>query len=180
MKRSNLMVLGALGALFVFMTALQVRMKGYVKEEVQRDYGKFIQNARKVSEFRAIVVGDGIQVDFEQTPQTTIRIEARENLMSFVQTEIIGETLIIEKTKEMRGKDSVRVFISNAHLDSLKVGPGASFTTLGAVSGEDLKLIFRGESEGDMELNYELVQCSFSSDAEVGITGNSKEIKFSK
>ncbi|WP_422079666.1 GIN domain-containing protein [Ulvibacterium sp.] len=180
MKRSNLILLGALGAIFVFMTALQVRMKGYVKGEVQRDYGNFVKSTREVSEFKAIAVSDGIKVEFEQTPKTTITIEARENLMSFVRTEIIEETLIIEKAKKMRGKDSVKVFVSNAQLDSLRVSSGSSFTTLGMVSGGDLKLVFRGESEGDLELNYESVQCSFSSDSEVNLTGDSKKIKFSK
>ncbi|WP_425237492.1 GIN domain-containing protein [Ulvibacterium sp.] len=180
MKTSNLIVLGALGAIFVFMTALQVRMRGYVKEEVLQDYGNFIKKNREVSEFKRIVIRDGIQVDFKQSPETTISIEAREDLMSFIKTETVEETLILEKTKQMRGKDSVKVFVSNARLNSLNVSSGASFVTLGMVSGNDLKLVFRGESEGNLELNYESVQCTFSSDSEVSLTGNSKKINFSK
>lgn len=180
MKTSNLILLGVLGAIFVFMTALQIRMKGYVKEEVLRDYGNFIKKTREVSKFKRIVVSDGIHIDFEQSNETIISIEAREDLMSFVKTETVEETLIIEKTKQMRESDSVKVFVSSTQLDSLNVSSGASFITLGMVSGNDLKLVFRGESEGNLELNYESVQCTFSSDSEVNITGNSKKINFSK
>lgn len=180
MKTSNLILLGVLGAIFVFMTALQIKMKGYVKEEVLRDYGNFVKKTREVSKFKRIVVRDGIHIDFEQSPETTISIEARENLMSFIKTETVEETLIIEKTKQMRGKDSVKVFVSNTQLDSLNVSSGASFNTLGMVSGNDLKLVFRGTSKGNLELNYESVQCTFSTNSEVSITGNSKKINFSK
>ena len=178
MKRSNLILLCVLGAIFFFMTALQIRMNGYVKEEVGRDYGNYINDIRPLSEFKKITVNDGIKVVFKQGPKTGVSVKGRRNLMSFIKTEIVNGTLIIEKTKRMRKGDSVSVFISNPILDSLSVGSGASFISEGMVSGNTLKLIFKGESEGKLELGYELLECSFSMDSKVVLAGSSKKTIF--
>ncbi len=179
MKRSNLILLGALAAIFFFMTALQVRMNGYVKEEVLRDYGNFVDDARTLPKFENIAVTDGIKVFFDQNDTSSIQVEAREELLDFITTKVVDETLVIEKTKRMREKDSVSVFISNPKLDSLNVN-SASFYTKGLVMGNVLKMVFSDGADGNLELTYELLECSFSESSNVSLTGNSKKMNFMK
>lgn len=179
MKVSNLILLCALGAILIFMTALQIKMGSYVKQEVQRDYGNFKRDTREVKAFKNLEVSNGIKVIFEQNEKTVIQVEAWENLMDFVSIAVVDRTLIIKKAKRISEKDSVTVRVSNPRLDSLNVS-GASFYTKGPLSGSTVKLVFHRKAKGNLELNYELVECSFSASSEISLTGKSKEVNFKK
>ncbi|MGB5819937.1 MAG: DUF2807 domain-containing protein, partial [Saonia sp.] len=96
-----------------------------------------------------------------------------------ITTHIKDETLVLEKTKRMKGKDTVKVFISLKQLDALQVGSKASAETMGAITGAHLELQFNDDSIGKLELSYTSVTCKAASGASVKIKGNSAEIDFS-
>ncbi|WP_299437725.1 DUF2807 domain-containing protein [uncultured Aquimarina sp.] len=179
MKRSNLILLGILGAIFLYFTTLQFSTHNYVRKGVIQDSGTIISETRKVSDFRSIHIEDKMMVYFKQDSISKITVEAPENFMPHIKTKVNQQTLVIEKVKTMNMDDTIKVFISNHHLDTIKVGSSAYFKTLGAVTGKELILEFRGESTGDLEVTYELVRCKARSDAAIKLTGNSKEINFS-
>lgn len=179
MKRSNLILLGVLGAIFLYFTALQLSTHNYVRKGVIQDSGAIISETRKVSDFRSVHIEDKIMVYFKQDSITQITVEAPENFIPHIKTKVNEETLVIEKMKSMNMDDTIKVFISNHHLDTLKVRSSAHFKTIGKLIGKELILEFNGESTGELEVTYELVICKTTSDATVKLTGNSKEINFS-
>jgi len=179
MKRSNLILLGVLGAIFLYFTILQFSAHNYVKKGVIQESGPIISETRKVSDFRSIDVRDNIRVYFKQKSIKEITIEAPENFIPHIKTKVNQGTLMIEKIKSINTDDTIKVFISNHHLDTVKVGSTGHFKTIGIVTGKELILEFTGESTGDVEVTYELVKCKTTSDANIKLKGNSKEINFS-
>ncbi|WP_299213969.1 DUF2807 domain-containing protein [uncultured Aquimarina sp.] len=179
MKRSNLILLGALGAIFLYFTVLQFSTHNYVRNGVIEEAGSVISETRKISDFISIDVRDNMRVYFKQDSITQVTIEAPENFIPHIKTKVNQGTLMIEKIKSINTDDTIKVFISNHHLDSVKVRSTAHFKTIGIVTGKELILEFRGESTGDLEVTYELVKCKTTSDANIKLKGNSKEINFS-
>jgi len=178
MKRSNLILLGVLGAIFLYFTTLQFSTHNYVRKGVIQDSGAIISETRMVADFRSVHIKDKMKVYFKQDSISKITVEAPENFMPHIKTIVNQETLMIEKTRSMNMNDTIKVFISNHHLDTVKIGSSAYFKTVGLVTGKELILEFRDESTGDLEVTYEMITCKTRSDATIKLTGNSKEINF--
>ncbi|WP_299261317.1 DUF2807 domain-containing protein [uncultured Aquimarina sp.] len=179
MKRSNLILLGVLGAIFLYFTVLQFSTHNYVRNGVIEKVGSVISKTRSTPNFRSIDVRDNIRVYFKQDSIKQVTIEAPENFIPHIKTKVNHGTLIIEKIKSINTDDTIKVFISNHHLDTVKVSSTAYFKTIGIVTGKELILEFKGESTGDLEVTYELVKCKTASNAKINLKGNSKEITFS-
>ncbi|MEW7293006.1 GIN domain-containing protein [Aquimarina sp. 2304DJ70-9] len=181
MKKSNLMVLGALGATIFFFSAFQFSIHSYVEKGAIEDVesGDFISEIKTIPMFRKISVHHGIQVFFRQDSMTQVRVEAPRTLMPYIRVKVEQEKLILEKTKRMQSVDSIVIHITNPELDELYVLPDGHFRTIGMVSGKDLKLEFSDDSKGKLELSYESVKCKASSESKVVLNGNSKNIDFS-
>ncbi len=178
MKRSNLILLGVLGAIFLYFTVLQFSTHNYVRKGVIEEAGVVISKIRSLPSFRSIDVRDNIRVYFKQDSLTQVTIKAPENFTPYIKTKVDQGSLLIEKTKSINTDDTIKVFISSHYLDSVKVHSAASFKTIGVITGKELVLEFRGESTGDLEITYDLVQCKKSSDATITLKGNSKKINF--
>ncbi len=181
MKKSNLMVLGTLGATVFFFSAFQFSIHRYVEKGAIEDIdsGDFISEMKTMPVFRKIAVHHGIQVFFRQDTTTQLKVEAPRTLMPYIQVKVEQEKLILEKTKRIQSIDSIVIHITNPQLNELYVLPDGYFETIGVVSGKDLKLEFGDDSRGKLELSYESVVCKASSDSKVVLKGDSKEIDFS-
>lgn len=184
MKTSNWIVIGALGAVILFFLAFQFSIHDKVREGELRENaiqytGNMISEIRNVSAFSKISVTHGIEVFFKQDSITVVKVEASENLIPYIKTEVRHKKLIIEKTKRKQKGDTVRIFVSNHQLDSLQVSSASHFETKGTVSGKDLVLQFTDDSNGNLELSYESVKCSATPGSNVKIKGNTDQIDFS-
>ncbi len=180
MKKSNLILVSGLIAVSFFFLAFQSIMHRYMdKTHIVEVAYDFVSEMRNVTGFRKVSVSHGIKVFFKQDSTTQIKVEAPQNLISFIKTEVTNEELVIEKTKRIKVKDSVIVFISSPELNELNMSSTAYFETKGIVSGKDLKLTLSGESIVVLELSYESVQCKASDKSKVKLKGNTDKMDFS-
>jgi len=138
MKRSNLILLVVLGVIFLYFTTLQFSAHSYVRKGVIKDSGATRSEIRKVPDFRRIHIEDKMMVFFTQDSVTEITIEAPEKFLPYIKTKVNQQTLTIKKERSMNMEDTIKVFISNHHLDTLKVSSSARFETKGVVIGKEL------------------------------------------
>ena len=180
MKKSNLVLIIAVVLLAFFFFAFQKIMHDYI-DKVDRNKVNLAvkEEVRNISVFRNIYNEEGAYIYFIQDSLTQLKIKAPENLLSFVKVKMSGDTLRIENTKEIRKRDSVRIFIHNPILEGVEMHSGTTFETLKQVSGKDLRLLFRNESYGVLDLSYESVRSKATSGAKVNIKGNSNQVDFS-
>ncbi|MEK6152413.1 DUF2807 domain-containing protein [Flavobacteriaceae bacterium 3-367] len=180
MKKSNLIIWGAIAVVFIFFTAFQLRVHGYVRKGAPKeDLGDRRSEARTLMDFKTLSVGKGLHVYFQQDSLGSLRLEAPEKLLPEIQVVQGPYTLNITGTQRIRKVDSIKIFLSNPFLDTLKVGTQSHFETNGVVWGKEVVLEFEGNSTGVLQLSYTRVKCIGSSDSKVKITGDSKEIDFS-
>ncbi len=180
MKKSNLVLVIALVLLAFFFFAFQAIMHDYIdKVDRRKVVSNFEEEVRSVSAFKSMYIYQNAFIFFEQDSVAKIKVKAPEGFMSYVKTEVRGDTLIIANTKEIREKDSVKIFISNPVLVEINMNSGTSLETIGQISGTNLKLQFSNESNGVLDLSYQSVTCKAESGSKVKIKGDSKNINFS-
>ncbi|GAA4270956.1 DUF2807 domain-containing protein [Aquimarina gracilis] len=180
MKKSNLVIIIALMLVSFFFLAFQAIMHDYMDKVDRRIVAsKFVEDVRVMPTFNRIRISQDAFIFFEQDSVAKIKVDAPESLIPYVKTEVHGDTLIIDNTKEVRKRDSIKIFVSNPKLVEIIMSSGTIFETIGQVSGKDLNLQFSNESKGDLELSYQSVVCNAISGSKIKIKGNSDNIDFS-
>ncbi len=180
MRKSNLILMIGLIILSFFFFAFQLIMHQYIDEIDRKEVvSEFVTEVRNVPYFRKISVSDGIVVFFQQDTIRELKIEASKNMMSYIKTEVRDTELIIEKAKDAKGKDTVKILVVNNQLEKLKVISNAYFETKGIISGKKIEIEFKDNSNGNLELSYDSVICKALSGSKVNIKGDSKQVDFS-
>jgi hypothetical protein len=180
MKKSNLILLSALGALLFFSLAFQLSVHSYVrKADANKVPTKTVVENREVSSFNGISVNSRIKVLFKQTDVPSLTVEAPDHLIDSISTSVLNEKLVIEIIKKMNRKDSITIRVNNPELVLLKLGSEAHFKTVGKISGEELNLMFTDESSADMELSYDFLKHENTSTGIVNIKGKINHVEFS-
>lgn len=180
MKKSNITVLIALGLILVFFFAFQMSMRSHLYAlDTPLTQNEMRMETRTSRSFVGLEVHHGIQVEFLKDSLKEIRVTASKERLASIRTQVVNQVLVVERTNSKEVRDSVRVYISNDILRSLKLRSGAVFHTLKEVSGDQLDLDFSSDSKANIEITYSQVHCKAASGSIVNITGNSNQIDFS-
>ncbi len=180
MKKSNLIVLGSLLPIAFFFLSFQWSMHQHMKSgSSEKKDETVVSQTKEVGNFNQLSVGEGIQVFFKQDSLRLLRVEATESLMPHIKEQLKGTKLFLELSEDKRSETMAKVYLNNPQLKHLTVAKGGSFKTVDTLSGEHLKLIFKDDSNGTLQLSYESVKCEVASGAKVHITGDSEHIDFS-
>ncbi len=179
MKKSNFIILSALGAIFIFSIAFQLNVNRHLRDTpAKSEIITNISEERTVGVFNKISVSHGIKVYFIQDSITQIKVLAPESIIPFIKTKVENGELIIEKTKQNKSKDIVKVSISNGQLNALKASSRAYFETIGEVTGDNLVLDFSSDTKANLELSFQSIQCKAASGSQIKFKGNTSNIEF--
>jgi preprotein translocase subunit SecF len=115
---------------------------------------------RDVSGFNEVKAGGALTVEVTAQKEFGVEVEADDNLLEYVKTEVKGDTLRIYTEGRISTRNPIRVRISMPNIESFDVS-GASSVTLTNVKNESLRLDASGASkikvEGEAkELNVDL------------------------
>ena len=108
--------------------------------------GNIASEKRDLADFSEIEVGGVVQVEATAGKDFSVEIEADDNLLPFVITEVSGGVLRLRTEKSISTKNSIRVKITAPNIESLEVS-GASKVSLGNVSNENLQIDASGASK---------------------------------
>lgn len=122
--------------------------------------GNIQTEKREVSEFSSVKTGGAITVDIVAQRDFNVEVEADDNLLEHIKTEVKGDTLKIYTEGSISTRNPIRVRISMPQIESLDIS-GASGGTLTGVKNETLMVEASGASKIEIngearELNVEL------------------------
>ncbi|MEM9076084.1 MAG: DUF2807 domain-containing protein [Bacteroidota bacterium] len=178
MKKSNLILFGALAAILIFTLVFQLTTHHYV-----RQYGKERTTAtnvieqRTLSTFKGITTSAPIKIVLVQDSLQKIQVEAPNYLVDSVKTLVANDTLSIETPDGIGKRDSVKVFVALKTLKHLQLDSYSSIESKDTIVGKELNLQLRGHSTAQLLLKFEHMNFSNTSDGLVDITGDIKNIK---
>ncbi len=141
--------------------------------------GNIVSEKRSVSNFTGLNVSNAFEVEVKIGAVTEVRVEADDNIMRYVRTEVSGNTLTI-KVEDLHNINNVhlKAYVTMPVLSSIDASSAADVKVLDAIKGTG-KLSFNASSAADIEADVEApeVEAEASSSGTVKITGKTKTYK---
>jgi len=108
--------------------------------------GNLASEKRDLDDFTGIDVGGVFEVEIVSQKDFSVEIEADDNLLPLIKTEVRGGVLRISTEVDIKSKNSIRVRISAPDMDSIEAS-GASKVSVADLKNSELKLDISGVSK---------------------------------
>lgn len=125
--RSKIWILMALISLLIVTLACSVSI-GNIGLRSVRGSGEVVTEERDVREFRKVILSGIGQLKIETGETQDLRIEAEDNLLEYIETEVSGDTLTIgisERTN-LRPTEPINYYLTVTELDTIEVSGAGS------------------------------------------------------
>ncbi len=121
---------------------------------------------REVGSFTGIRVGGAFEVYVKQTGTCSVVIEADEEIMQYITTEVDGDILKIGMKKPKpscwNNVNTLKAFITVADLESIDLSGAVEFTTESKIKGDELVMEISGAAEIDLDLDVQKLKVEMS------------------
>jgi hypothetical protein len=145
-----------------------------------RGNGEVVSEDRSISSnFSEIKVQQGIEVYLTQGNSTEIKVEADENIIDILRTEVKNNELKIYFDKNVYKATSRKVYVTTNNISKISTSSGALVKTENTIETSTLQLDSSSGSSIKVYVNADEVSSSSSSGAGIDIYGKSKEFSAS-
>ncbi len=134
--------------------------------------GKVVKETRNVGSFDKIEIGGAFKVFLSQGSIESLVVEADENLMKIIETDVRGGKLIVETKENIHDSKKLNLYITVKDLTSLDVSGAVELTTEGKLELKNLEFEGSGASEIKMNFTAERVDGNFSGASEIEFEGS--------
>lgn len=138
--------------------------------------GNIITKTRQLNSFTSISARGGITVDIQYGPQTSVVVEADDNLEPYIETKVVGGKLsiAIEKYTSFRNT-TMLVHITMPYVEGINSSASASVTTKTIMKGNnEVDLKASSGSKITVNLDAPIIKADASSGAEINTAGFTK------
>jgi len=145
-----------------------------------RGSGHIITQNRTVSGFNNIDVSGAIDVYVKQDSTTSVKVEADDNILEYIEVHTEGSTLAIytEGNIRLRPSDKIKVYISNPQYKEIQISGASSVRSENEITSPDvLHLGLSGASEGRLELNAPKISVNLTGASNANIKGKTKDFE---
>ena len=144
-----------------------------------RGNGKVVKQERNISGFEEVSVSTGIGAVINQDSFEKVVVEADENILKILKTEVHGGKLEIFLEEGVLHAKQMKVYVTVKQLRMVEAGSGADVKSLGKISAEKLKLSSSSGSGVKMEVDCNQLNAESSSGSDMTISGIAKSLKAS-
>ena len=133
--------------------------------------GNVIKQERKVASFDAIDVSGSFEVFLTQGNDQSVFIEADENLLPIIKTEVEGSTLTIETKKSIHHAKTMRVYITVKELKKIEISGAVDLTTQNKFTETEMSIEVSGATDSKLELAVQKLDVSSSGGCKLKLIG---------
>lgn len=123
------------------------------------------------SEFTEVKASEGLDVFITQSNETSIKVEADENIIGLIRTDIENNTLRIHLEEKVGWAKSKKITVSLPEITRLETSSGADLTTTETIKTDRLELNSSSGSDINVSVNADEVNCNTSSGADIRVSG---------
>lgn len=139
--------------------------------------GDYVMESRKVSGFTGVSLGLHARIVLEQDSAFDLKIEAQENVLEVIKTEVRGKMLHISGDNIcFWDTEPVTIFLSMPEIDDLEIGGSGVIITKREISGHDLDLDINGSGQMMLEVSMDEIDADISGSGEIDIAGTTDEL----
>jgi len=145
-----------------------------------RGSGHVITENRSASDFNSIDVSGAIDVYVRQDSATSVKVEADDNILEYIQVHTDGSTLEIytENNIRLRPTNKIKVYISNAEYKEIHVSGASSVRCENEITSTDvIDVSLSGASEGKLELNAPKISVDLTGASNASVKGKTKDFE---
>ncbi|MBU2649346.1 MAG: DUF2807 domain-containing protein [Bacteroidetes bacterium] len=142
-----------------------------------RGTGDYILENRHVEGFTGVSLGIHARIVLEQDSLWEMKIEAQENVLDVIKTEVRGNMLHISAGNICTwDTEPVTIFLKMPEVDRIEIGGSGTVVTKREIRGEDLDLGVSGSGQMMLELSMKRVDVHISGSGEIDIAGSTRDL----
>ncbi len=133
--------------------------------------GDIVKETVKVRGFDAIDVSSGFAVELIQSDKESVIIEADDNIIKYIEVDVIGRTLKIRSQSNLRRVKKKKVYIYFKNIENIDVSSGCSVYGKNRMKFDDLNIDASSGVRLDLDLTANEVMFDVSSGVSVKLKG---------
>ena len=142
-----------------------------------RGNGNIQTQDRNVSGFKGINVSGGFNVEVRQGNQESLRLEAEENLLNNIRTEVRNGVLHIYNEDGVTTNKGMKAYITLRELNSVNISGGVKVTGMSPFKSDALKLNMSGASNVKLDINTNELEADMSGASKVELKGRADRVR---
>ena len=143
-----------------------------------RGSGNITTDSRSASGFHSIDVSGAIEVYVKQDSSTSVKVEADDNLLEYIEIYTDNSTLVIRTQNgvRLRPSNKIKVYVSNQSYKEFEVSGASSIHSENEINSvEALRVDLSGASNGKLEFNAPKISVDLSGACDLTIRGKTKD-----
>ncbi|MDA3816403.1 MAG: DUF2807 domain-containing protein [Prolixibacteraceae bacterium] len=133
--------------------------------------GNVVKEDREISGFNSISASAGLNVYLTQSDEEQVVVEADENLMEYIITDVRGNQLQCEVEGNIRRSTKLNIYVSYKVLNNISISSGADIETENMLRSNNLSINASSGADANLEIEAVSVNCQASSGADVKLKG---------
>jgi len=158
-------------ALLALLTATSCMFDGF---GIQGNRNVVSEDRKINADFEAIKVSQGITVYLTQSNEIDLRVEADENIIDLLVTEIEGNVLKIYFDKNVSRAKARNAYLSVEKINVIKTSSGAEVISKNVIKSKELVLKSSSGSEINVTIESLTITASTSSGSEIEVSGSTE------
>jgi hypothetical protein len=138
--------------------------------------GNVIKQTRDLPSFSSIEVGGAFKVFLLQGDKESVIVEADENLMEIIITEVRGNNLVITTSEDIRNPEALNIYLTFKTLDRMEISGACELSCDDRLKFGNLDLECSGASDVTLKMSAEALKLDFSGASQVDLFGNADEV----
>lgn len=139
--------------------------------------GEPVSQNRKMSGFKGIDVSGGFAVELTQSGSEGVRIEAQENLLGSIKTEVKNGVLHIYTSDNISTNKGLKAYVSIKELNAIDISGGVKVKCNSTFKSDAFKMDLSGGSNITLALNTKKLTANMSGASKVLLSGRADEVR---
>lgn len=142
--------------------------------------GNIKKESREISGFKSVGTAGSFNVYISPGTSKTIEIEADDNLLSYIETELKGDELHIriKKGYNVKPTQKITVNLSLPEVRSLAASGTGGFYSKGTLKGDKVELGISGSVNADLDLKANKLEVSISGSTKIALKGTVPKVEY--
>jgi len=139
--------------------------------------GNVITEDRSIeNNFDEIKISQGLDLYITQSNETTLIVEADENLHDLIKTEIANGVLKIYSTENIRRASSKKVILSVKTISAIKATSGSDVYSNNTLEVSNLELTSTSGADIKLDIKTDTLDCTSTSGSDIKLSGSTKTL----
>lgn len=174
LKLKHMKTMHKLGMIYIVM-ALALLAPIIAQAQTTKGNKNVVKQERAVTPFIKIVVSGAFDVFLTQQPTTSLTVEADENLMDKITTEVNNQVLTIG-SRQIKNPTKLNVYISSPTIEFITMSGASTLVGENTLQGQVLDVTTSGATDLRLNVNVEILSVNASGASAVILSGTAKEL----